>query len=265
MHAMPIPTTLATLALLVAVGGAGGVGLLYVHNQRLEERLAALESSQPATEAEGRNGGAAPGLGGTGMRRDVAELQGLSEGLVQRMHALERREPEAAVPVGEQVAALTGSASFNNAVRDVLLDMATNDVDFRARIGTGQQTEIPKNAPFSRVADVLKLDASQEDRLRKDLQSIQEELIALLSEERDDGVVPLELIAKADELKPGDPRRAEIFSLLALKIPGGEETYLKRLVKLQTEFSQRSRKYLRPEQNEIWDSIKVDWFSIKFN
>ena len=77
--------------------------------------------------------------------------------------------------------------------------------------------------------------------------------------------MPIEIIAKADTLKPGDPRRTEIFSLLALKIPGEEETYLQRLVKLQTEFSKRSRAQLRPEQNEIWDAMKVDWFSIKFN
>ena len=100
----------------------------------------------------------------------------------------------------------------------------------------------------------------------KDLQEIQQELFALLSEERDDGVEPLELIAKAEELKEGDPKRAETFmKLFTLKIPGGEDTYMQRAVKLGTSFRKRIDEYLRPAQLEILNSIDVDWFSVKFN
>jgi hypothetical protein len=262
---MSLPTLASLLAVLIA-GGASA--LLYGQNQDLEARLAALEGprAEPGAASEAAPG-SGPGLSGGGLQRDVAELLGLAEGLVRRMDVLER-EPAgtSAVPVVEQVAALTQSGTFSNAVREVVLDMATNDVDFRARVGSSERAAIPKNAPFSKVADTLKLDASQEDRMSRDLQAMQQELFTLLGEERADGVRPLEIIAKAEELKEGDPKKAEHFiKLFTLKIPGGEETYMQRAVALQTAFRKQTLKYLRPEQNEIWDAMQVDWYSIKFN
>jgi len=263
---MSAPSILAGIALVVAVGGAA---MLYDRNQALEERLAQLEGLRVAGAEGGADAADGPLLAGGGVQRDVAELQGLADGLAKRMEALEQGEGPAAVTgdaVGERVAALTGSGEFSDAVRGVVLDMATNDIDFRARIGTRDRTEIPKDAPFSQVAEALKLDASQEDRMSKDLQAMQQDLFGLLAEERDDGVVPMEIIAKAEEYKEGDPRKAEAFmKLFTLKIPGEEDSYMQRAVTLQTEFRKRTLKYLRPEQNEIWDAMKVDWFSIKFN
>lgn len=263
---MSVSSVLAGIALVVTVSG---VAVLYERNQALEERLAMLEGPRVADGSGVAQDGDAPLLSGGGLQRDLAELQGLTEGIVRRMNALEEREAAGAVagePVGERVAALTEDAGFSDAVRGVVLDMATNDVDFRARIGTRDRMEIPKDAPFTRVAEALKLDASQEDRMSKDLQAMQQDLFGLLAEERDDGVVPMEIIAKAEEYKEGDPRKAEAFmKLFTLKIPGEEDTYMQRAVKLQTDFRKRTLKYLRPEQNEIWDAMKVDWFSIKFN
>ena len=262
---MSLSSGLAVAALVLSLG----VGVtLYQRNQELEQRLAAVEGLRVSLGEDARAASeTAPGLSGGGLARDVAELQALSDGLARRLETVERAPPsKAAVPVGEQAAALAASATFTDAVRDVVLEMATNDVDFRARIGTRDRTEIPKNAPFSRVADALQLDASQEDRLGKDLQAMQQELFTLLQEERDDGVNPLEVIAKAESLKEGDPKKGELFiQLFTMKIPGAEETYMQRAVKLQTEFRKKTLTYLRPEQNELWDAMKVDWFSIKFN
>ena len=50
-----------------------------------------------------------------------------------------------------------------------------------------------------------------------------------------------------------------------MKIPGGEETYMQRAVKLTTSFRSKADKYLRTEQKEILNSVEVDWFSIKFD
>jgi len=263
---MSIQAVVSGLALVVAVGGAT---VLYERNQQLEERLALLEAPGVSAGETTETAAGGPSLSGSGVRRDLAELQGLAEGLVERMDALETREPAGPVSgqaVAERVAAMTSSAEFSDAVRDVVLDMASNDIDFRARVGTRDRAEIPKDSPFTQVAEVLKLDASQESRMSKDLQEMQQELFGLLAEERDDGVIPLEMIAKAEELKEGDPKRAEVFvKLFTLKIPGEEETYMQRAVTLQTDFRKRTLEYLRPEQNEIWDAMKVDWFSIKFN
>ena len=263
---MSLPTVVSTAALVVAVA-AGAV--LYNKNQALEERLAALEGprDEAADAAPGEVAG--PALSGGAMKRDVAELRGLTEALVTRMEAVERRAAEAgAAPVAapELARSLVESRAFHEAVRNQVLDMARNDVDFRARVNTGERTHLGKDPAFARVADVLKLDASQEDRFSKDLQATQQELFTLLQEERDDGVNPMEMIAKAEALPDGDPKKGEIFmKLFTLKIPGGEETYMQRVVKLQAKFRKTAETYLRPEQIEIWNSVELNIFDVKFN
>jgi len=102
--------------------------------------------------------------------------------------------------------------------------------------------------------------------MSKDLQEIQQELFGLLSEERDDGVVPMEMIAEAESLKEGDPKKAQVFiKLFTLKIPGEEETYMQRAVQLQTDFRKKTADYLRPAQLEVWQDLEVDLFSVKFD
>ena len=260
---------LALIVSLLSLGTAVGFAAwLHGTNQDLQTRLDALELHASASPAAG--GTDAPsGLAGSGTQRDVAELRHLTEALVERMGSLEKSAQ--AGPVGSAAgavdpAALVDMPAFGEAVRRQVLDMAANDVDFRARMGTADRTRIPKDAPFAAVAETLKLDASQEAQMSKDLQEIQGELFALLSEERPDGVVPMEIIVQAEELKQGDPRRAEHFmKLFTLKVPGGEETYMQRAVALQQAFRKKVDNYLRPRQLELLNAVEVDWFSIKFN
>jgi hypothetical protein len=261
---------LAVLLSLLAFGSAAGVGV-YLHgeNADLKERLAALEVEGGGSVTSSGDP-TAPGLRGAAARRDVAELKGVTDSLMTRMESLELVAKTAAASpaaAGDGTAAgLTDKPAFAEAVRDVVLDMATNDVDFRSRVGVNDRTKVPKNSPFSKVADTLQLDASQESQMSKDLQEMQQDLFTLLAEEREDGVIPMEIIAKAEELKQGDPRRAEHFvKLFTLKIPGSQETYMQRAVKLTQGFRKKADRYLRPQQKEILTAVEIDWFSIKFN
>lgn len=259
----------ALILSLLALGAAVGGGIwLARENSDLRERVASLEARTAAggvdpVEAEG--GG--PSLLGSSARREMAELRGTSDALMARMEQLEARAKDAARPAAgaQPGAAAAGRPDFAEAVREVVLEMAAEDVDFRARIGTGERTKL-KDAPFTKVADTLKLDASQEAAMSKDLQMIQQELFGVLAEERADGVVPMEMIAKAEGMKEGDPRRAQVFiKLFTMKIPGTDETYMQRAVKLTQGFRAKADKYLRAEQQEILDAVEIDWFSIKFD
>jgi hypothetical protein len=267
---MPIQTILSVLALLAA----GAVGItLHGQNQDLEERVARLEIETGSAEAPdpgaGEGGAAATTLRGSRTAREVAELRRMTNALVQRVDENETRfksilEGDAAA--GKEGALALRTPAFGEAVREVVLDMAGNDVAFRSKVGTADRTKIAKNSPFAKLAEVLELDASQESQMSKDLQGIQTELFGILSEERDDGVVPMELIAKAESLPQNDPGRAEMFvKLFTLKIPGEEETYMQRAVKLQADFRTKTKTYLRPAQLEIWNGLDVDLFSIKFD
>ena len=255
--------------LALAVAAAAAVWLVG-ENAELRDRMAALEVSVGAApqDGDGHSGGAAPGLHGAAARREVAELRGTADALMTRMDALEARAKDgAARPAAGavDVGTLTGSADFAEAVRELVLAMAKDDVDFRARIGTADRTKL-KDVPFRKVAETLKLDGSQESAMRKDLQGIQQELFTLLQQEREDGVVPLELIGQAEGLGPGDPRRgALLMKALTLKIPGKDETYLQRAITLAQGFRTKADAYLRAEQKEILDGVEIDWFSIKFD
>lgn len=261
---------LTSLISILALGTAVGVGgWLYSENTALKDRLAVLENPMESAASDAATPGAPAALRGSSARRDVAELKRLTSALSERMTSMERaaaEAPAAGAVASLDAAALADKPAFHEAVREIVLGMATNDINFRAKVGNQDRTKIGKNAPFTQVAEALKLDASQESQMGKDLQEIQQELFAVLSEERDDGVVPMELIAKAEELKQGDPKRAETFmKLFTLKVPGGEDTYMQRAVMLGTSFRKKIDDYLRPAQQEILSSIDVDWFSVKFN
>ncbi len=267
---MSIQTLLSGLALTVAVG-AGAV--LYTQNQDLKERLATVESLTTANADAGDTAIAgSPQLSGGRTAREVAEVRRLTNGLVKRLDEQETRIKAIAEGTGDGPA--TGAAAaaslrtpaFQEAVREVVLDMAGNDVTFRSKVGTQDRTKVPKNAPFSKLADVLELDAAQESQMSKDLQEIQQDLFGILSEERDDGVVPMEMIAEAESLKDGDPKKGQIFiKLFTLKMPGSDNTYMEHAAKLQTDFRKKTKEYLRPAQLEVWQNLEVDLFSIKFD
>ena len=54
------------------------------------------------------------------------------------------------------------------------------------------------------------------------------------------------------------------IKLFTMKIPGGEETYMQRAMKLTQGFRKKADAYLRAEQRELLDNVEIDWFSIKF-
>ena len=257
------------VSLLALATAAGSAFWLAGENAELRDRLAALEVATGTAEPAGSDPDErAPGLQGASARRELAELRGTSDALMTRMEALEARakdasaRPAAGTP---DVESLTASARFADAVRELVLDMAKDDVDFRALVRGGAVSQL-KDVKFAKVAETLKLDGSQEQAMRKDLQSIQQELFTLLQEKRPDGVVPLELIGQAEGLGPGDPRRgALLMKALTLKVPGKETTYLDRAIELAQGFRTKTDAYLRAEQKEILDGVEIDWFSIKFD
>ena len=262
---MSLSSAVSFAALTVAVG-AGAV--LYAQNQALQERVGDLEQTRLTAEVSSEAAAKGPDLKGSRTAQEVAELRRMTDALVARVDQNETavRSIADGTTEGTAKAAVLRTQAFQEAVREVVLEMAGNDAAFRAKVGTQDRTKVPKDAPFARLAEVLELDAAQESQMSKDLQEIQQELFGILTEERDDGVVPMEMIAKAEALKEGDPKKAQIFvSLFTLEIPGSDETYMQRAVKLASGFRKKATTYLRPAQVEIWQNLDVDLFSIKFD
>ena len=232
---------------LVALGG--GTAYLWQTNQDLQERITTLEA---------------------GPRARMDHIEEHMDTLAQRVNdnasRLESGGDAASGKTGGtfNLAALADDPAFQKAVERVAMEL-TGDVRFRAKLGLTGSPNLPKKPAFHQLAAALELDAVQEEKLRKDLLHMKETFMALVSEERDDGIVPLERFAEADAMEPSDPRRGKIFfEILQLKIPGsGEETYLSRLMDLQGEMRKNAQEYLRPAQKEIWASLDVDWMGIQ--
>jgi hypothetical protein len=251
--------SMLSVVCILALGGVSAA--LYLENQALSERLDALEVQTDMLNgvAERRaDGDAAPGLEGASVSKDDFRLLSASvDALAERV---DDGEAEARADDGRPESL---TPKLDEAMRELVLDMA-GDVRFRTKLGLTGSPNLPKKPAFGQLADVLKLDASQEDAFRKDLGELQQDVFALLAEERDDGVMPLEEIARAEELAQGDPKRAEVFiTLFTLKIPGGEETYMQRVVEWTVSMRKRTQKYLRPEQTEIFNAIDVDLLGVQ--
>lgn len=261
-------TTWIATAALLALGGTSV--WLAGQNQQLADRIESLESQRHLAPTTGEaTEGAGPSLRGGASAPTLEQLEERITGLTLRLAKTERALQAARAQGGTQgaegtdLAALAEAPEFQRVVRDVAMELA-DDVRFRSRLGLTGSPNIPKKPAFHQLAAALELDAVQEEKMRGDLTEMQQTFFAIVSEERDDGVVPLERFAEADQLPDGDPKKARIFiEVLQLKIPGTEETYLKRLIDLQGAMRKKARDYLRPQQREIWANLEVDWMSIK--
>ncbi len=259
---MSMQTVLGAVAVLGL--GIATVGL-YAKNRSLEDRLDELRQLTGAVE-QGADGEAVPGLGASDAKREIEALRTDVTQLTDRLKDTDARIAAAAKqPADGVVAGDAQSPAFDEAVRDIVLDMA-GDVRFRTKLGLRGSPNLPKKPGFSQLAEALKLDATQEDEFRKDLQALKEDFLAIISEERDDGIVPLERIAEAEEYAEGDPRRAKVFiELFTLKVPGTEQTYLQRLVEMTTAFRKKTADYLRPEQTELFNAVDVDLLGVEMD
>lgn len=272
----PSTSTLRPLSTLLYLALVLGVGFVAYGQHKLGERLDALEEdrSLAAVDAlpEGvSNGGpttqGAPALQGN-LGHQVHRIETLVEGLTSRVAEAERalaEAPKAASGEGasQPIAAVVEDPLFERAVEDVALALA-DDVRFRAKLGLRGSPSLPKKPAFHQLAGALDLDADQEEKLRGDLMGMKEEAFALLSEERDDGIVPMEEIQKAEALPEHDPERAQIFmSLFTKKIPGSDETYMQRLVTLTGELRKRVGGYLSNQQRDVWNALDVDLLGVE--
>ncbi len=249
---------------------AGGAFVLHTQNSDLTERLTSLEArlmvGPDGAAAEGA-GAAQLDAGGAGVQVNADRIQALEVDVAKAAQALEKLErldpAEFAAAMEKSGGAALDPKLLEQKIREGVMDMA-GDVHFRTKLGLRGSPNLPKKPAFGQLAEALRLDANQEDRLRKDLMAFKEDFFAIISEERSDGVVPLEEIAKAEELGPNDPGRAQIFiKLFTLKIPGSDETYMQRLGDMTTEFRKGVKDYLRDDQNEIFNAIEVDYLGVE--
>ena len=250
--------------------GAGAV-VLHTQNGDLTERLASLEARLVGDgAAAGADGAGAAQLDARRERTkaNAERIQALEldvARVAQAIEKLDRIDPEqiAAVVASGGGASVVDPKLLEQKIREGVMDMA-GDVHFRTKLGLRGSPNLPKKPAFGQLAEALHLDANQEDRLRKDLMAFKEDFFAIISEERGDGIVPLEEIAKAEELGPNDPERAQIFiKLFTLKIPGSDETYMQRLGDMTTEFRKGVKDYLRDDQTEIFNAIEVDYLGVE--
>lgn len=260
-------STWMAAAAILALGGTSV--WLADQNQQLADRIETLETQRHLVHTDGDAAeGTRPSLdGGAAPTAEQLEerITGLTLRLAKTERALQAAKPEAGngSAAAPDLAGLAESPDFQRAVRDVAMELA-DDVRFRSRLGLTGSPNVPKKPAFHQLAAALELDAVQEEKMRGDLTEMQQTFFAIVSEERDDGVVPLERFAEADQLPDGDPKKARIFiEVLQLKIPGTEETYLKRLIDLQGAMRKKATDYLRPQQREIWANLDVDWMSVK--
>lgn len=251
---------------LLLAGLATGAFFLHRQNDELQERLRNLEGELAAVEAvvpamvDGPREGAVlePGVKALDPVRTRQRLEEMEARIAQAEVRQEQAADAAATAPGP-----ADDAALDRKVREVVLDMA-GDVVFRSKLGLRGSPNLPKKPAFGQLAEALSLDAVQEETFRKDLMVLKEDVMALLSEERDDGVVPLEEIQKAEALPEGDPGRAKVFiRLFTLKIPGTEETYMNRVVDLTARFKKETQRYLRAEQTQVFNAMDVDLLGVE--
>ena len=263
MKSVPLPLFL--LAVAIPVGA-----LVWVKSEQgeLEGRLASLEGAQAtARSAAGdalEGGVEGPTLEGTpAWQLAVDDMKLELAGVEERVRKLADRPAVQGTEGGAAAAIDAQDPAFEGAVRDVVMDLA-EDVRFRTRLGVSGAPGLGKKPPFHRLAEVLELDAVQEETLRGELVDMKQSFFALLSEERTDGVIVLERMAEADGLPEHDPNRAKIFiEVLSLDIPGSDQTYLERMMEDVGGMRTRVREHLRPQQREIWDTLDLDWMGLE--
>lgn len=254
--------TIVSLTAVLLLGAA--TVALYAQNQALERRLVALEGRSAAMTADAEAGGALPALGGEPVAASLARIDGAMERLSGRLAETEARidaRGEARPSEGGGRLDLEAPA-FDEKVRDIVLDM-TGDVRFREKLGLRGAPSLPKKPAFGALAEVLELDAAQEDAMRKDLLELKEGFLAIISMERDDGVVLLEEIQRVEALPEHDPKRAQTFMrLFTLKIPGSEQTYVNRLVEMTSAMRRKAEDYLRPAQVKRFNGLDIDLMGV---
>lgn len=258
-------TSIVSLVAVLALGGAAA--FLYAENQELADRIGALEERAMTAAADAdASGDAAPALGDdpttAAVKRLTTSVNRLSGRLSKTEDWVSARKDAVAEATDGKALDLESSA-LDEKVRDIVIDMA-GDVRFREKLGINGSPNLPKKPAFGQLAEVLELDATQEDAFRKDLIELKEEFLAVISIERDDGVVILDEIAKVEAMPEHDPKRAQVFMrLFTMKIPGTEETYLKRLFSMTGKMRKGTEKYLRPEQVKRFNSIDVDLLGVE--
>ena len=272
----PSTSTVRPLSTLLYLALVLGVGFVAYGQHKLGERLDALEEDRSLSGGAAFSAGAlgadtetrdAPGLQGN-LGHQMQRIETLVEELNTRVAGTERtlaEAPKATSGGGEAqpITAVVADPLFERAVEDVALALA-DDVRFRAKLGLRGSPSLPKKPAFHQLAGALDLDADQEEKLRGDLMGMKEEAFALLSEERDDGIVPMEEIQKAEALPEHDPERAQIFmGLFTKKIPGSDETYMERLVTLTGELRKRVGGYLSNQQRDVWNALDIDLLGVE--
>jgi len=264
MNAMHWILGVAVLAL------GGGAFVLHAQNSDLTERLTSLEArliEGGTAVAQDHRGAAELDARRERSQANATRIEELELDVAKATQLLEKYDPEqiarAAAGSVEGGAAPMDPKLLEQKIREGVLDMA-GDVHFRTKLGLRGSPNLPKKPGFGQLAEALELDANQEDLLRKDLMGFKEEFFAIISEERSDGVVPMEEIQKAEALGPNDPGRAQIFvKLFTLKIPGSDETYMSRLGDMTSEFRKGVKDYLRDDQTELFDAIEVDYLGVQ--
>lgn len=259
-------TSIVSIVALLLLGGAAT--MLYTENQDLAERVAALEE-QGIEAAAGVGDGDATALPALGDDPTIAQVKRLTSTVQRLADRMATTEDWVETRKGAGESAAGGAAidlespDLDEKVRDIVIDMA-GDVRFREKLGLRGGPNIPKKPAFGQLAEVLELDATQEDSFRRDLMGLKEDFMAVISIERDDGVVILEEIGKVEQLPEHDPKRAQVFmKLFMLKIPGTEQTYVNRLVNMTTKMRKSTEKYLRPEQVKRFNSLDVDLLGVE--
>jgi hypothetical protein len=251
-----------TATLLIALGLAAAVVFLHGRTRALEERLADVEArSTPAPRA-------APEAGEEprGQREPEPRLEGLPSTQVE-LERISRTVAELSERVGragDAAAGATGTPPTDRQVEEAVERLLEDD-GFRKRlVEAARGKKLPKKPHIDLLTKALELDDGQARRFREELQAAQGELLALLSEKRADGLVPLEDVMKAEALPEGDPERERLWlKLLKLQIPGSEQTYVERAVEIAGAFRTQAATYLRADQQERFLHLGVDLFEVR--
>ena len=268
---MGIPTGVQVVAWVVL---AGGVGYVAVNQDRLAQRVDAVERVPDATPAEK----AAREVEAVEQKlAALSESEGKRAEEIVKIWAELARAPVAAGPTATLVgtgkpapaaaadpAALAADPTFDAAVRCVI-DAYVVERKFRDALQKVTGPLVPKKPAYPELAKALELKPAQSERFAQDVQAIQHELFDLLSMPRPDGTVLMEQIQQAEQYPEGSPEKAQVFlRLIKLTIPDTQETYFERAISLVQRVKAEAKGYFDEEQYRTLDTLDLDYFGIRF-
>jgi len=273
---------MAAVSLVLAVVSTTAAGWAVIENRSLRAQLEERQLLPPrrGTDYLTLDGDAsqplpAPAAVATRLREMEKRLTEASErietqneqhhaamaGLSDELQTTARRVEEAMVDAGGQPGVVVPAPGVSAPDDDRIKKMIESKVEEEVK---KQQSKDQKKPPLSQVAATLGLSEYQREQMRREVVRAQEEMIEVLSIPTSDGTVLIdELLSMYSGKEASTPEEAQarmlkIFGRLSSeKVPGSEETYVKRMESVNRRVTDAFRRDLTPEQWTEYEKMGI--------